>query len=187
MVNICWKFQRDISNDFWVIMDLLKNSGQHPPMFSKLLLKVGGSAERRQMLTRIFQLIHDYSKTVWDISLKFSAYVQHMTALIWHKNFGHCLLGKTAAPSIKPKLWKSLAALFVEIFSKKILGGGFRPIWVTQWQEFEIFPQKWRFHIFQLALLFRWLQWFLYYHTSALSNEVCNFVVAQKLSAKVEI
>ena len=114
------------------------------------------------MLTRIFQLIHDYSKTVWDISLKFSAYVHHMTALIWHKNFGYCLLGKTAAPSIKPKLWKSLAALFVEIFSKKILGGGFRPIWVTQWQEFEIFPQKWRFQIFQVALLSRWLQWFLY-------------------------
>ena len=84
-----------------------------------------------------------------------------MTALIWHKNFGYCLLGKTAAPSIKPKLWKSLAALFVEIFSKKILGGGFRPIWVTQWQEFEIFPQKWRFQIFQVALLSRWLQWFL--------------------------
>ena len=84
-----------------------------------------------------------------------------MTALIWHKNFGYCLLGKTAAPSIKPKLWKSLAALFVEIFSKKILWGGFRPIWVTQWQEFEIFPQKWRFQIFQVALLSRWLQWFL--------------------------
>ena len=84
-----------------------------------------------------------------------------MTALIWHKNFGYCLLSKTAAPSIKPKLWKSLAALFVEIFSKKILGGGFRPIWVTQWQKFKIFPQKWRFQIFQVALLSRWLQWFL--------------------------
>ena len=132
MINICWKFQRDISKDFWVIMDLLKNSGQHPPMFSKLLLKVGVSAERRQMLTRIFQLIHDYSKTVWDNSLKFSAYVHHMTALIWHKNFDHCLLSEKAAPSSNQKLWKTLVALFVEIFSKNILGVGFRPIWVTQ-------------------------------------------------------
>ena len=143
------------------MMDILKNSGQHPPTISKLLLKVGVSAERRQMLTRIFQLIHDYSKTVWDNSLKFSAYVHHMTALIWHKNFGHYLLVKKVAPSSKPKLWKPLAALFVEIFSKKILWGGFRPIWVTQWQEFEIFPKKWRFQIFQIAALSRWLQWFL--------------------------
>ena len=150
-MKICLRFQRDISNGFWVIMDLLKNSGQHPPTFSKLLLKVGGSAERRRMLTRIFQLIHDYSKTVWDISLKFSAYVHHMTALIWHKNFDHCLLGKKAAPSSKPKLWKPLAALFVEIFSKKILGVGFRPIRVTQQQEFEIFPKKRRFQIFWIA------------------------------------
>ena len=132
MINICWKFQRSISNGFWVIMDLLKNSGQHPPTFSKLLLKVGGSAERRRMLTRIFQLIHDYSKTVWDISLKFSAYVHHMTALIWHKNFGHYLLDKKVAPSSKPKHWKPLAALFVETFSNKFFWGGFRPIRVTQ-------------------------------------------------------
>ena len=150
-MNICWKFQRDISNGFWVIMNLLKNSGQHPPTFSKLLLKVGGSAERRRMLTRIYQLIHDYSKMVWDISLKFSAYVHHMTALIWHKNFGHCLLSKKAAPSSKPKLWKPLAAIFVEIFSKKNFGVSFRPIQVTQQQEFEIFLKKWHFQIFSIA------------------------------------
>ena len=37
----CWKFQWDISNCFWIIMDLLKNSGHHPPTLSKFLLKEG--------------------------------------------------------------------------------------------------------------------------------------------------
>ena len=44
-----------------------------------------------------------------------------MIAQIQHQNFVYCSLGKTAVPSIKPKLWKRLAALFNEIFSKKIL------------------------------------------------------------------
>ena len=134
MMNICWKFQRDISNRFWVIMDLLKNSGQHPPTFSKLLLKVGGSAERRRMLTTIFQLIYDYSKTIWDISLKFSAHLYHISVLIWHQNFGDCPIGNPATPFIRKKLgtWKTLAAVFFEIFSKKNWGVGFRPKWVIQ-------------------------------------------------------
>ena len=132
------------------------------------MLKLARSAERRRMLTRIFQLIHDYSNIVWTTSLKFSAYVHHMTALIWQKKFGHYLLGKKAAPSSWSKLWKPLATLFVEIFSKRILGGGFRPIWVTQLQKFKIFPQKWHFQIFQVAALSRWLQWFLLLHSHVL-------------------
>ena len=48
-----------------------------------------------------------------------------MTALIEQKIFGHSLIGKTMAPSFKPKLWKPLETLFVEIFSKKKIGGGF--------------------------------------------------------------
>ena len=83
--------------------------------------------------------------------------VNHVSPLIWDKNFGHGSIGATAVPSFMLKLWKPLAAAFVEIFSKKFFGGGFRPKWVTQWQEFEIFPKKWRFWIFWVAAESRWI------------------------------
>ena len=54
VIEICWKFQWDISNGFWIIINLLKNSGYHLSKFSKFLLKVGGSTELRRMSTRIF-------------------------------------------------------------------------------------------------------------------------------------
>ena len=72
--------------------------------------------------------MYDYLKIFLDISLKFSAYVHHITALIWYENFGHCLLRKTAVPSIKEKLWNPPEALFVDILSRKIFWRGFRPI-----------------------------------------------------------
>ena len=38
----------------------------------------------------IFQLISHYSNMNQDIFLKFSAFVHHMSALNWQKNFCHC-------------------------------------------------------------------------------------------------
>ena len=58
---------------------------------------------------------------------------------------------------------------FWDIFKKKI-GGGFRPIWVAQWQEFEIFPKKRRFQNFHIAAPSRWLQWFLAYSTTQIAS-----------------
>ena len=51
-------------------MDLLKNSGHHPPTLSKFLLKVGGSTELRRMESRIFSkykllaTFHPFASTI---------------------------------------------------------------------------------------------------------------------------
>ena len=46
------------------------------------------------------------------------------------------------------KLREGVAPILFEIFSKKKFWLGSRPISVTQWQEFQISPKKWRFEIF---------------------------------------
>ena len=42
----------------------------------------------------------------------------------------------------RPKLWKSLVTLFVEIFEKEKKWWGSGPIWVTSWKEFSISLRK---------------------------------------------
>ena len=115
-----WKFQWDISNGFWTIINLLKNSGFHLPKFSRSAYFQQKLTELRRMASKIFQLIDNCSRTVWDISLKFSANVHHMTALNWQKNFGHISTLKLAAPSRMPKFWTTVAPVVFEIFSKKV-------------------------------------------------------------------
>ena len=86
------------------------------------------------------------------IALKFSAFVHHMSALNWQKNFGHYSISVPVAPSSMPKLLTPLATIFVEIFFQKKIWWGFGPIWVTPWKDFLISWKKWRFEIFRTAL-----------------------------------
>ena len=48
----------------------------------------------------------------------------------------------------RPKLWTSLATVFVDIFWKEKNWVGFRPFPMTHWKEFLISWKKWRFEIF---------------------------------------
>ena len=53
------------------------------------------------------------------------------------------------------KISHSAATVYVEIFQKEKNWGGFRPIPVTHWKEFEISLEKRRFQIFQTSQLSR--------------------------------
>ena len=116
---------------------------QHPKYFWPTF------TERRPTFTKNFQLNNDNSKTNQDISLKFSAYVYHVSVVNWSKNFGSCSISWSVAPPSMPKLWMPLATIFVEIFFKKRFWWGSRPIWVAQWKEFQISWKKWCFEILQ--------------------------------------
>ena len=88
------------------------------------------------------------SKTVQDIFLKFSPFVTHMSVVNWWKKFGRSTTNMSATPLFVSKLCEGLAPILFEIWSKKFFWWGSRPISVTQWQEFQISPKKWRFEIF---------------------------------------
>ena len=115
----------------------------------------------RPLITQKIQLISNNFYINQDIALKFSAYVYHMSALNWQKNFWHYSIGRSAAPPSVPKLLMPLATIFVEIFSKKFFWWGSRPISATPWKEFWISWKKWRFEIFGTSLPSRQLQWFM--------------------------
>ena len=110
------------------------------------------SPQRRPTIAKIFQLNSHKSKTHKDISLKFSAFVYHMSGLNWQKNFDHCSICVSVAPSSRQKLWAPLATIFVEKKFWKKFWWGFRHIWVTPWKEFSISWKRWRFEIFRTAL-----------------------------------
>ena len=88
------------------------------------------------------------SKTIQDIFLKFLPFVTHKSVVNWWKNFGRRTTNMPATPRYVSKLRKGIAPILFEIFSKKFFWWGSRPISVTQWQEFQISPKKWRFEIF---------------------------------------
>ena len=88
------------------------------------------------------------SKTVQDIFLKFSPFVTHKSVVNWWKNFGRSTTNMSATPLFVSKLCEGLAPILFEIWSKNFFWWGSRPISVTQWQEFQISPKKWRFEIF---------------------------------------
>ena len=58
----------------------------------------------RQTIARICQLNGNKSETTQDIDLKFSAFVHHMFGVKWPKNFNHCLISWSVAPSSVKKL-----------------------------------------------------------------------------------
>ena len=109
----------------------------------------------RPTIARIFQLNGNKSKTAQDIDLKFSAFVHHMSGVNWQKNFGHCSISRSVAPSSMQKLCTPLATIFVEKNFWKKFWCGFRPIRVTPWKEFLISLKKWRFEIFWTTALSR--------------------------------
>ena len=88
----------------------------------------------RRAIVKIFQLNDHKSETAQDIDLKFSAFVHHMFGVNWHKNFSHCSISESVAPSSMQKLWTPLATIFVEknfwkeflIFWKKMVFWNFR-------------------------------------------------------------
>ena len=80
--------------------------------------------ESRPFVVLKFQLNGHNFYINQDIALKFSAFVHHMSALNWQKNFGHYSISVPVAPSSMPKLLTPLATTFVEIsFQKKIWWG----------------------------------------------------------------
>ena len=52
LMNTCWKFQRDISKGFWIIIDLLKNFVWHPPTLVQICLRC--MYQGRRMSTKFF-------------------------------------------------------------------------------------------------------------------------------------
>ena len=72
-----------------------------------------------------------------------------MSGVNWQKNFSHCSISSSVAPSSMQKLCTPLATIFVEKKFWKKFWCGFRPIWVTPWREFLISWKKWRFEIFR--------------------------------------
>ena len=87
--------------------------------------------------------------------MKFSPDVNHKPVVNWWKNFGHSTIDMSATPLFVSKLWERLAPVLFEIFQKKFFWWGSRPIWVTQWKEFQISVKKWRFEIFRTSALSR--------------------------------
>ena len=87
--------------------------------------------------------------------MKFSPDINHKSVVNWWKNFGRSTTDMSATPLFVSKLRKDLAAILFEIFSKKFFWLGSRPISVTQWQEFQISPKKWRFAIFRTSAVSR--------------------------------
>ena len=87
--------------------------------------------------------------------MKFSADVNHNFVVNWWKYFGCSTTHKSVTPLFVSKLCKGLAPILFEIFSKEFFWWGSRPISVTQWQEFQISPKKWRFEIFRTSAVSR--------------------------------
>ena len=87
--------------------------------------------------------------------MKFSPDVNHKPVVNWWKNFGHSTIDMSATPLFVSKLWERLAPVLFEISQKKFFWWGSRPIWVTQWKEFQISVKKWRFEIFRTSALSR--------------------------------
>ena len=87
--------------------------------------------------------------------MKFSADVNHNFVVNWWKDLGCSTTHKSATPLFVSKLCKGLAPILFEIFSKEFFWWGSRPISVTQWQEFQISPKKWRFEIFRTSAVSR--------------------------------
>ena len=107
--------------------------------------------ERRRAIARIFQLNDNNSETTEDNDLKLSAFVHHMSGLNWPKNFSHCSISGSVAPSSMQKLWTPLATIFVEKKFWKKFWCGSRPIQVTPWKEFLIPWKKWCFENFRTS------------------------------------
>ena len=72
------------------------------------------SYERRRAIVKIFQLNDHKSEIAQDIDLKFSAFAHHMFGVNWHKNFSHCSISGSVAPSSMQKICTPLATIFVE-------------------------------------------------------------------------
>ena len=148
-MNKWWKFQKDISNHFWVI--------QNQPNFTVHLghQRVTLDNQRCKMpiwLSKVgneIWLILNYSKAVWDIFLKFSPIVYHMFVLIWWKNFCRCSIPFALNGPFLPKFWTALATVIVGIFFRKKFWWDFRPLSVAYQKEFWISWKKRRFQIFQ--------------------------------------
>ena len=74
----------------------------------------------RRAIARIFQLNVNKSETAEDIYLKFLGFVHHSFWLNWPKNYSHCSINGSVAPSSMQKLWTPLSTIFVEKQSKKM-------------------------------------------------------------------
>ena len=106
--------------------------------FICLTLKSAITYKCRRVIVKIFQL-HDRK----------SENAHHMFGVNWLKNFSHCSISGSVAPSSMQKLCTPLATIFVEKKIWKKFWCGFRPIQVTSWKEFLISWKKWRFEIFR--------------------------------------
>ena len=80
----------------------------------------------------------------------FSICSSHVCAYLM-KKFWPKLNKPASHGPFRPKLWMSLATVFVEISQKEKSWWGSGPIWVPSWKEFQISSKKWRFEIFRTS------------------------------------
>ena len=87
--------------------------------------------------------------------MKLSPDVNHKSVVNWWKSVGCSTTDMSARSLFVSKLCKGLAAILFEIFSKQKFWWGSRPISVTQWQDFQISPKRWRIEIFRTSAVSR--------------------------------
>ena len=148
-MNKWWKFQKDISNHFWVIqnqpsfiVDLCQPKGhfRQPEVQNAHLVGKGG-----QWNLVDFELLKTglrYLSEIFTICLSYvcaNSMKKFLPLLNWPACNGPFL----------PKFWTALVTVIAGIFFRKKFWWGFRPISVAYQKEFWISWKKRRFQIFQ--------------------------------------
>ena len=96
----------------------------------------------RPTIARIFQLNGNKSETAQDIDLKISAFAHHMSGVNWHKNFSHCSISRSVAPSSMQKFCTPLGTLFVEKKFEKNFGVVLHPFELPHERNFWYFEKN---------------------------------------------
>ena len=149
MMNKWWKFQKDISNHFWVIQNqpnFIVHLGQpkghfrQPEVQNAHLVGKGG-----QWNLVDFELLKTGLRYLSEI---FTICLSHVCANLMKKILPLLIRPVRNGPFL-PKFWTALATVIVGIFFRKKFWWGFRPISVAYQKEFWISWKKRRFQIFQ--------------------------------------
>ena len=155
-MNKWWKFQKDISNHFWVIQNqpnfvvhLCQPKGhfRQPEVQNAHLVGKGG-----QWNLVDFELLKTGLRYLSEI---FTICLSHVCANLM-KKFLPLLNQPARNGPFLPKFWTALATVIVGIFFRKKFWWGFRPISVAYQKEFWISWKKRCFQIFQKPVCPYW-------------------------------
>ena len=146
-MNKCWKFQEDILILVWFRAERLKICcNKWTPVVHYHQKWTAGV----HLLQQIFAYI-----AINQTKIKISSWnFQHLfirSLCKFDKKFWPKLKQPACHGPFQPKLWMSLATVFVEISQKEKSWWGSGPIWVPSWKEFQISSKKWRFEIFRTS------------------------------------